>query len=175
MAVIIGQCQGGRNPRAPFPGDFDTIAMRMYGYSICIAPAPNLCYNYGMKKFFHIALLLLLTAHGWAEGAVTYACRMTGEVSNVCCCPSSDQPDCDVIKAAHHCCDVHVNDATAVPAGVRPVTSGLEDNHHPAWVAYASFASLLQPKMPEGFARAAARFDSSSPPPIILLTQSIRC
>ena len=147
----------------------------MYGYSICIAPTPNLCYNYAMKKFVHIALLLLISAHGWAEGAVTYACRMTGEVSSVCCCARSEQPTCDVIQAARSCCDVHISQTGAIPAGLRPVTPGLEDNHHPAWTAFASFAALIQPRMPEGFARAAAHLDSSSPPPIILITQSFRC
>lgn len=128
-----------------------------------------------MVKFIHIALILLLATHGWAAGAVTYACRMSGEISSKCCCSTADVSSCDVVRAARSCCDVTVSHAVATPAASRPVTSGPQDNHHPAWSASISFAALLLPRMPEGFATAKARHESASPPPLILITQSIRC
>lgn len=140
-----------------------------------IAHPRSLCYNHAMNRFVHIVLILLLTSHGWAEGAVTFACRMSGEVSSVCCCASAEATDCDVIESAQQCCDVHVSHTAAIPAGLRPSTPGPEVNLHPAWVASASVAALLLPRMPEGYASAIARQDSASPPPLILLTQSIRC
>lgn len=147
----------------------------MYHNSSRIAPSPTLWYNNAMKHFVHIALILTLAAHGWAAGAVSFACRMSGEVSSACCCPSEAQPDCDVIYAARACCDVTVTQAAANPAATRPTTPGPDDNQHPAWTASASMASLFLPRMPEGFASAAAIQDSAAPPPLILLTQSIRC
>ena len=128
-----------------------------------------------MKHFVHIALILALAAHGWAAGAVTFACRMSGEVSMACCCARGEQPACDVMEAAHACCDVTVSHVAATPAAARSTNVGPEDNHHPAWTASASVAALLLPRMPEGYASAVARQDSASPPPLILLTQSIRC
>lgn len=128
-----------------------------------------------MKPFIHIALIIALAAHGWAAGAVSFACRMSGEVSSVCCCSAESQPACDVIDATRACCDVTVSQAAANPAASRPASPGPEDNHHPAWTASAAIAALLLPKMPEGFGIALARQDSASPPPLILLTQSIRC
>ena len=128
-----------------------------------------------MKAFVRIALILALAAHGWAAGAVSFACRMSGEVSSVCCCASEAQPACDVIDAARACCDVTVTQAAANPAASRPTNSGPDENHHPAWTASASIAALLLPKMPEGYAIAIAQQDSASPPPLILLTQSFRC
>lgn len=134
-----------------------------------------LCYNSCMIRLLHIALILALATHSWAAGAVSFACRMTGDVSSVCCCAKSTESACDVIQAARHCCDVRIADTAATPAGVRTATPGPEDNHHPAWTSLASISAQVQPKMPKGFARALARFDSSSPPPIILLSQSFRC
>lgn len=140
-----------------------------------IAPRTTLCYNRAMKQFIHIALILLLATHGWAAGVVSFACSMSGEVSSSCCCPRETQPTCDVMDAPSACCDVTVTEAAANPATSRPSNPGPEDNHHPAWTASASLAAVLLPRMPEGFAIAAAHQDSASPPPLILLTQSIRC
>jgi hypothetical protein len=128
-----------------------------------------------MKQIIHIALILALAAHGWAAGAVSFACRMSGEVSSVCCCAAESQPACDVMDASRACCDVTVTQAAANPAASRPANPGPEDNHHPAWTASVSIAALMLPKMPEGFAIAIAQQDSASPPPLILLFQSIRC
>ena len=128
-----------------------------------------------MKPFVHIALILVLAAHGWAAGEVSFACRMSGEVSNACCCPAEAQPACDVMDAASACCDVTVTLAAANPAATRPTNPVPEDNPHPAWTASASMAALLLPRMPEGYAIAVAHQDSAAPPPLILLTQSIRC
>jgi len=128
-----------------------------------------------MKQIIHIALILALAAHGWAAGAVSFACRMSGEVSSVCCCAAESQPACDIMDAASACCDVTVTQAAANPAASRPTTPGPDENHHPAWTASASMVALFLPKMPEGYAIAVAHQDSASPPPLILRTQSFRC
>ncbi len=93
----------------------------------------------------------------------------------MCCCASATQPACDIMDATRMCCDITVNQAATNPAASRPANPGPEDNHHPAWTASASLGVLLLPRMPEGYGIALARQDSASPPPLILLIQSIRC
>lgn len=128
-----------------------------------------------MKHFAHIIVILLLVAQGWAAGAVTYVCQMSGEVMTSCCCPEADSTDCAVLEAVDNCCDVHVTPPAEAPVANRISTSGPEQNTHPVWSLQAALFAMETPQMPSGFATAQARCLGGSSPPLILITQSIRC
>lgn len=128
-----------------------------------------------MKHFAHIILILFLVAQGWAAGAVTYVCQMSGEVMSTCCCPDAGNADCAVLEAVDNCCDVHVTPPAEAPAALRTNTHGPEQNTHPVWSLQAALFAVDMPQMPQGFAAAQTRHLGGSPPPLILITQSIRC
>lgn len=128
-----------------------------------------------MKHFAHIIAILLLVAQSWAAGAVTYVCQMSGEVMSSCCCPEAESPRCAVLEAVDNCCDVHVTPPAEAPSAHRAGTPGPEQNTHPVWSLQAALLNMGSPEMPSGFAIAQARHLGGPPPPLILITQSIRC
>jgi hypothetical protein len=119
-------------------------------------------------RLFAAVLLLPLIALATATSGAGLRCRITGEVSNACCCDGENAaakaaPVATVSPA--DCCDRIVRDVTTAPAELS-TPSVLPEQTTP--VAYVAFAPATDDLLPSAFASRSETRSCTGPPTVRL-------
>jgi len=124
-----------------------------------------------MPRFTTIALVLGMALQGPTAWSVAYACQMTGEVSDSCCCKTDTSDASSVIEAANPCCDVTASESRA--SSLSPTVPNRTEIQPPlGLVAYVPILPECTTNNPEWDITVVT---SDPPPRTYLLNQSFRC
>jgi hypothetical protein len=120
--------------------------------------------SHGLRtRLFAAALLLPLMAVVTATSGVGLRCRITGEVSNACCCDDATAQAATVATVTEaECCDRLVRDVTTAPAELSAT------QNHTTPVVHVAFQVQIDAPSPSAFLSRSEARTSIGPPTVRL-------